>query len=225
MSGLTKQSAFSLLNLTNVDELNSLIAEVANHLKAQGKEVPQQFINPSEQESITKAHLTLLRDYKNGKLNAALPQAQTTNENTEAVENVAALTVSDDEILDIVSTSGVDLDVVMNAAAHVEDFQALVLWVEAYKELESEQAIKDSAKQQFELDQLRKKESELTERLNSALTKTPVNTAQIRDRLGVQVPKSITNLGKWDGKTNSDNAPDFLKSARAAMAKAGIGQN
>jgi hypothetical protein len=221
MSGLTKQSAFSLLNLNSIDELNSAITELANYLQNQGKEVPQQFVNPSEHENITKAHLTLLRDYKNGKLNAALPQTLMSNESVEP----AALTVSDDEILDIAVQTGVDLDVVMNAAAHVENFEALVLWVEAYKELESEQAIKDSAKQQFELDQLRKKESELTERLNSALAKTPVNTALIRERLGVQVSKSITKLGKWDGKTDSKDAPDFLKSARTAIAKAGIGQS
>jgi len=226
MSVLTKQSAFTLLNLNSVNELNSVITKLANHLQNQGKEVPQEFVNPTAHESITKAHLTLLRDYKNGKLNAtALPQAQVNNESAESVEESAALTVSDDDILDIASSTGVDLDVVMNAAAHVEDFEALVLWVEAYKELESTQAIKDSAKQQFELDQLRKKESQLAERLDSALTKTPVNTALIRERLGVVVPQSITKLGKWDGKTDSKNAPDFLKSARTAIAKAGIGQS
>lgn len=223
MTVLTKQNAFTLLNLKDVKELNSIITELANHLQNQNKEVPAEFANPSAQESITKEHLTLLRDYKNGKLNAtALPQSKP-NETPEKIEETS-LAVTDDDILEIVSTTGVDLDVVMNAAAHVADFKALVKWVEVYKELEDEQAIKDSAREQFELDKLRKEESQLTERLNAALTKSPVNTARIRERLGVAVPQSITKLGKWDGKTDSKDAPDFLKSTQAAIAKAGIGQ-
>lgn len=125
--------------------------------------------------------------------------------------------------MDIAVNTGVDLDVVMNAATHIADLEALVKWVEVYKELEDEQAIRDSAREQFEVDQLRKKESQLGERLNSALNKTPVNTGLIRQRLGVNVPQSITKLGNWDGKADSKNAPDFLKSAQAAIAKAGIG--
>lgn len=223
MTVLTKQNAFTLLNLKDVKELNSIITELANHLQNQNKEVPAEFANPSAQESITKEHLTLLCDYKNGKLNAtALPQSKP-NETPEKIEETS-LAVTDDDILEIVSTTGVDLDVVMNAAAHVADFKSLVKWVEVYKELEDEQAIKDSAREQFELDKLRKEESQLTERLNVALTKSPVNTARIRERLGVAVPQSITKLGKWDGKTDSKDAPDFLKSTQAAIAKAGIGQ-
>jgi hypothetical protein len=135
------------------------------------------------------------------------------------------LTVTDDDILAVAANTGVDLDVVMNAAAHVADLEALVKWVEVYKEFEDEQAIRDSAREQFELDQLRKKESQLGERLTAALNKSPVNTNLIRERLGVVVPKTVTKLGKWDGKVDSENAPDFLKPAREAIAKAGIGQN
>jgi len=226
---LTKQSAYTLLNLKNVDELNSALTELANHLQSQGKEVPDEIANPTAYESISKAHLTLLRDYRSGKLEiAALPQAQAKNENnssSERVEEATALAVTDDDILDIAASTGVDLDVVMNAAAHVADLEALVKWVEVYKELEDEQAIRDSAREQFELDQLRKKESQLGERLTTALNKTPVNTSLIRERLGVTVPSSVTKLGNWDGKVDSENAPDFLKSARAKVVKAGIGQN
>lgn len=129
------------------------------------------------------------------------------------------LAVTDDDVLELAEATGVDLDVVMSAAAHVEDLEALVKWVEAYKEIESEQAIKDSARQQFELDQLRKKESELGERLNSALTKSTPDVNKIRQRLGVKVPKGVTKLGTWNGKVNDANEPDFLKKAREAFAK------
>ncbi|HEY9830724.1 MAG TPA: hypothetical protein V6D26_09100, partial [Stenomitos sp.] len=44
----------------------------------------------------------------------------------------AGLTVTDDDVLELAETTGVDLDVVMSAAAHVEDLEALVKWVEAY---------------------------------------------------------------------------------------------
>ncbi|HEY9830830.1 MAG TPA: hypothetical protein V6D26_09630, partial [Stenomitos sp.] len=213
MSVLTKQSAYTLLNLKSVEELNRALTELANHLQNQGKEVPDEMANSTAHESISKAHLTLLRDYKNGKLSAtALPQPKN-NELTESVAETA-LTVTDDDVLELAETTGVDLDVVMSAAAHVEDLEALVKWVEAYQELESEQAIKESARQQFELDQLRKKESELAERLNSALTKSTPNVKQIRQRLGVTVPQKVTTLGKWNGKVNDPNEPDFLKKAR-----------
>lgn len=226
MTVLTKQSAYTLLNLKSVEELNEALTELANYLGSQAQQVPDEIANPTAHETITKAHLTLLRDYRSGKLEiVALPQAQESNENNQAVEEATALAVTDDDILDIAASTGVDLDVVMNAAAHVEDLESLVLWVEAYKELEATQAIKDSAKQQFELDQLRKKENQLGDRLTTALNKTPVNTALIRERLNVVVPKSITKLGKWDGKIDSKDAPDFLKAARAAIAKAGIGQS
>jgi ribosome biogenesis GTPase A len=229
MTVLTKQSAYTLLNLKSVEELNGALTELANHLQSQGKEVPAEIAHPTAQMSISKAHLTLLRDYRSGKLEiAALPQAQENNGNNssyERVEESAALAVTDDDILDVAASTGVNLDVVMNAAAHVADLEALVKWVEVYKELEDEQAIRDSAKEQFEIDQLRKKESQLGERLTTALNKTPINTALIRERLGVAVSESITKLGNWDGKVDSKDAPDFLKSARAKVAQAGIGQN
>lgn len=147
----------------------------------------------------------------------ALPASENSNANADIPNS--DLAVSDDDVLDLAGTTGVDLEVVMSAAAHVADLEALVKWVEVYKELEDEQAIRDSAREQFELDQLRKKESELGDRLSSALNKTPVNTALIRERLGVSVPKAVSKLGNWDGKADSENAPDFLKKAREAFAK------
>jgi hypothetical protein len=129
------------------------------------------------------------------------------------------LAVTDDEILGVAESTGVDLDIVMSAAMHVENLEALVQWVEEYKRLESEQEIKDSARQQFELDQLRKKEQQLGERLNAALNKPAVNVSNIRQQLGVKVPAGVSKLGKWDGKAGTAGEPDFLKSARAAFAK------
>ena len=150
---------------------------------------------------------------------AALLEAPKPEINGHYPESNEQLVPTDDDIIGLAESTGVDLDVVMSAAVHVESLEALVQWVEAYKKLEDEQRIKDSAKQQFELDQLRKKEQELGERLNAAINKPAVNTNSIRQQLGLVVPKSVTNLGKWDGKPGSENEPDFLKNARAAFAK------
>jgi hypothetical protein len=150
---------------------------------------------------------------------AALLEAPKSEINGHYPESNEQLVPTDDDIIGLAESTGVDLDVVMSAAVHVESLEALVQWVEAYKKLEDEQRIKDSAKQQFELDQLRKKEQELGERLNAAINKPAVNTNSIRQQLGLVVPKSVTNLGKWDGKPGSENEPDFLKNARAAFSK------
>jgi len=222
MSVLAKQNAYTLLNLSSVDELNSDLDKLAKNLRSQGKEVPEEIANSSAHENISKEHLTLLRDYKRGVLEELkqLPQVQNSNNNRQGhLSDESSLTVTDDDILDLAESTGIDLDVVMGAAAHLENLEALVKWVEAYKELESEQEIKNSARQQFELDQLRKKEQELGERLNAAINKPAVNVSAIRQRLGVKVPQGVTNLGKWDGKPESENEPIFLKKARAALTK------
>jgi hypothetical protein len=219
MSVLAKQNAFLLLNLSSVDELNSELSKLADGMRSQSKEPPEEIANPTAHENISKEHLTLLRDYKRGDLEELkqLPQVQNSNNGQSSIRDESSLTVTDDDILDLAESTGIDLDVVMGAAAHVENLEALVKWVEAYKELECEQEIKNSARQQFELDQLRKKEQELGERLNAAINKPAVNVSAIRQQLGVKVPQGVTNLGKWDGKPGSSNEPDFLKKARAAM--------
>lgn len=223
MSVLAKQNAFSLLNLSSVEELNSELSQLAESLRSQGEEVPGEIANPSAHENISKEHLTLLRDYKRGAKDELkqLPQTPNSNHNGQGSGRIdnSSLAVTDDEILDLAESTGVDLDVVMSAAAHIESMEALVQWVEEYKKLEDEQRIKDSAKQQFELDQLRKKEQELGERLNAALNKPAVNTNLIRQQLGVKVPTGVSQLGKWDGLPGTSGEPDFLKNARAAFAK------
>lgn len=224
---ISKQNALTLLNFNSIDELNVEILNLAKRLEEIGKEVPREFQCPEKYQEISKSHLKLMRDFKRNNLvepqTAALPAGK--QESVEVAESnghqetTGQLTVTDDEILDLAASTGVELDVVMSAAEHVESLEALVKWVEKYKQLEEEQAIEDSARQQFELDQLRKKEQELGERLNAAINKPAVNVAAIRQRLGVKTPQSVTNLGKWDGKPGSSNEPDFLKNARAAFAK------
>ncbi len=223
MSVLAKQNAFSLLNLSSVEELNSDLSELALSLRRQSKEVPEELANPSAYENISKEHLTLVRDYKRGTLEELkpLPQALNGDSNGQGSAQIdkSSLALTDDEILDVAESTGVDLDIIMSAAMHVETLEALVQWVEEYKRLESEQEIKDSARQQFELDQLRQKEQQLGERLNAALNKPAVNVAAIRQRLGVRTPQEVMNLGKWDGLPGSSGEPDFLKNARVAFAK------
>ena len=224
---ISKQNALTLLNFNSIDELNVEILNLAKRLEEIGKEVPREFQCPEKYQEISKSHLKLMRDFKRNNLvepqTAALPagkqESVEVSESNGHQETTGQLTVTDDEILDLAASTGVELDVVMSAAEHVESLEALVKWVEKYKQLEEEQAIEDSARQQFELDQLRKKEQELGERLNAAINKPAVNVAAIRQRLGVKPPQSVTNLGKWDGKPGSSNEPDFLKNARAAFSK------
>ncbi|HAA26739.1 MAG TPA: hypothetical protein DCE56_02460 [Cyanobacteria bacterium UBA8553] len=221
MSVLTKQNAFSLLNLSSVEELNSDLDKLAEDLRSFGKEVPEEIANPTAHQDISKEHLTLLRDYKRGGKDGLKQLPQTPNSNGQGsvhVEN-KLLTVTDDDILEVAESTGVDLDVVMSAAAHIQSIETLVQWIEEYKKLEDEQRIKDSAKQQFELDQLQKKEQELGERLTAALNKQTPDVDAIRQRLGIKIPASVNNLGTWDGKPGSDGEPDFLRNARAAFAK------
>lgn len=223
MSVLAKQNAFSLLNLSSIEELNSSLSKLAASMRSQSKEVPEEIANPSAHENISKEHLTLLRDYKRGEQEelkeiAGAPDSNNNGQASGRVEE-SLLAITDEEILNVAESTDVDLDIIMSAAMHVENLEALVQWVEEYKRLESEQEIKDSARQQFELDQLLQKEQELGERLNAAITKPAVNVAVIRQRLGVKTPQGVTNLGKWDGLPESFGEPDFLKTARAAFAK------
>lgn len=201
---MNKTQVMKKFGFTDADDFDALLLDLA---------IDPEAAELTEAEVLTvKSHATSL---------TALPAPQEAKSG-----NVHGhLAVTDDEILSVAESTGIDLDIVMSAAMHVENLEALVRWVEEYKRLESEQEILDSARQQFELDQLRKKESELGDRLNAALNKAPVNTNLIRERLGVTVPKSITKLGNWDGKPGTVGEPDFLKSARAKVAKAGIGQN
>jgi hypothetical protein len=174
-------------------------------------------INPNKNE-LNDEDVEKVRQYEaKKKANNALPGS--TSGNGHHSESNGQLAPTDDDILELAASTGVELDVVMSAAEHVESLEALVKWVEKYKQLEEEQAIEDSARQQFELDQLRKKEQELGERLNAAINKPAVDVAAIRQRLGVRTPQGVKNLGKWDGKPGSVGEPDFLKNARVAFAK------
>ena len=122
--------------------------------------------------------------------------------------------ITDDGILAVVENTGVELDVVMEAANHLESLEALVRWVEEYKACEAEALIKESAKQQFEIDQLRKKEAQLSDRLQSAISKKSPDVNAIKSQLGIATPQNVTQMGKWNGKAHGEGEPDFLKNAR-----------
>jgi hypothetical protein len=200
---IIKQQALDEFGYTSIDEFDTLLLDLK--------------IDPDASELTEKECDRIRQHIADLGTSKALPASENVNANADIGNS--DLAVSDDDVLELAETTGVDLDVVMSAASHVEDLEALVKWVEAYKEIESEQAIKDSARQQFELDQLRKKETELGERLNSALTKTTPDINKIHQRLGIKVPTSVSNLGAWNGKVNAKNEPDFLKKAREAFAK------
>ena len=198
-----KSDVMNQLGYTDQDEFDTMLLNLD--------------INPNKNE-LNDGDVEKVRQYEaKEKANNALPGS--TNGNGHHPESNGQLAPTDDDILELAASTGIELDVVMSAAEHVESLEALVKWVEKYKQLEEEQAIEDSARQQFELDQLRKKEQELGERLNAAINKPAVNIAAIRQRLGVKTPQSVMNLGKWDGKPGSSGEPDFLKNARAAFAK------
>ncbi len=116
MSVLAKQNAFSLLNLSSVEELNSELSELAENLLRQSKEVPEEIANPSAYENISKEHLTLLRDYKRGTLEELkpLPQAPNGDSNGQGGAQIdnSSLAVTDEEILDVAESTGVDLDII-----------------------------------------------------------------------------------------------------------------
>jgi hypothetical protein len=192
-------------NITDINEFESMLLDL--EIDPDKDEYPEEEVKRIDEE--------LSRKIGNQQ---TLLAANNSNGN-EYNEQSLSLAPTDDEILEVAESTGVDLDVVLSAAAHVENLEALVRWVEAYKELESEQAIKDSARQQFEIDQLRKKERELDERLNAAINKPKPDINTIRQQLGVKVPTAVTNLGKWNGKPENKNEPDFLKTARMAFAK------
>ncbi len=202
---MIKSNAMTRFGYENVDAFDTLLLDLD--------------IDPDKAE-LTEEECNLIRQHiAEMGASKALPSADNANAGIPNADIANSLTVTDDEVLGLAEATGVDLDVVMTAAAHVEDLEALVLWVENYKQLEAEQEIKESARQQFELDQLRKKESALSERLNAALNKRKPDIDAIRKRLGVKVPTSVNNLGTWDGKPGTDGEPDFLKKAREAFAK------
>lgn len=201
---MIKSNAMTQFGYVNADDFDTLLLDLG--IDPDAPELTEDECNRIRQHI---ADMGASKALPSASLNADIPNADMAN----------SLTVTDDEVLGLAEATGVDLDVVMTAAAHVEDLEALVLWVENYKQLEAEQEIKESARQQFELDQLRKKEAALSERLNAALNKRKPDIDAIRKRLGVKVPTSVNNLGTWDGKPGTDGEPDFLKKAREAFAK------
>ena len=134
---ISKQNALTLLNFNSIDELNVEILNLAKRLEEIGKEVPREFQCPEKYQEISKSHLKLMRDFKRNNLvepqTAALPagkqESVEVSESNGHQETTGQLTVTDDEILDLAASTGVELDVVMSAAEHVESLEALVKWV------------------------------------------------------------------------------------------------
>lgn len=124
---------------------------------------------------------------------------------------------TDDQVLALAESAGVDLDAVMQAAERLGELEALVLWVESYQELVHDQRIKDNAKQQFEIDRLEGKEQELASRLSAAVNRPSPNFQEIYDRLGIKTPQTVTELATWDGTPDGESEPDFLRNARSAL--------
>jgi hypothetical protein len=133
------------------------------------------------------------------------------------LEGRAIAPVSDDDVLAVAETSGVDLDVVIRASERLDSLEDLVQWVESYQDLARVHQIKENAKQQFEIDRLEGKEQELAARLSAALKRESPDFEEIRQRLGIEAPEAATRLASWDGKPKGEGEPDFLKSARTAL--------
>lgn len=65
MQGLPKQDIFQPLNFDSVEQMNLTLLALADCLKAEGKNVPDEILNPDNYADISKEHLTLLREYLN----------------------------------------------------------------------------------------------------------------------------------------------------------------
>ena len=63
MPELPKQDVYQRLNFTDVEQMNLTLLALADCLKDQGKEVPDEIANPDKYSDISKEHLTLLRNH------------------------------------------------------------------------------------------------------------------------------------------------------------------
>lgn len=63
MQGLPKQDIFQPLNFDSVEQMNLTLLALADCLKAEAKDVPDEIANPDNYAEISKEHLTLLREY------------------------------------------------------------------------------------------------------------------------------------------------------------------
>jgi hypothetical protein len=122
-----------------------------------------------------------------------------------------AAPVTDDDVLAVAESSGLDLDVVMRAASQLDHLEALVQWVESYQRFARSHQIQENAKQQFEIDRLEGKEKELADRLAAAVDRSSPDFNKIRASLGFKLPKAVERMA------NEEHEPDFLKSARIAL--------
>jgi hypothetical protein len=127
------------------------------------------------------------------------------------LEGRAIAPVSDDDVLAIAETTGIDLSVVMQASERLDSLEDLVQWVESYQGFARACQIKENAKQQFEIDRLEGKEKELADRLAAAVDRSSPDFNKIRASLGFKLPKAVERMA------DEEHEPDFLKSARTAL--------
>jgi hypothetical protein len=74
---LNKSDVYSRLSFNSVEDMNLAILNLADCLKEQGQEVPEELTNPESFEDVSKEHLTLLRDsIRNALDTPALPESQ-----------------------------------------------------------------------------------------------------------------------------------------------------
>lgn len=125
------------------------------------------------------------------------------------------LAPTDDDILNLAETTGVELNAIMQAAEQVETLGQLVLWVEEYKRQQSERQIRESVRRRLDLEELASQKQQLSDRLVAAINKKAPDTDQIAKTLGLELPPEVNNLAQPD----SDWQKDFLSMARQAVGK------
>lgn len=94
---IAKQEVLPLLNLQSTEELDSLLLQLAESLRAQNKKPSDDITNPQTHESISRKSLGLLRDFIQQPQTAALPpspelqpEAAPEVEETETLDNEPA---------------------------------------------------------------------------------------------------------------------------------------
>lgn len=126
-----------------------------------------------------------------------------------------SLAITDDHILDLAEKSGVELDVLIQAAEQVETLGHLCLWVEEYKRTKAELSIKESVQRRIAAEQLAKEQQKLGERLEAAIAKPMPDTAKIEQSLGLELPTEIEDLAKF-----GEWQKDFLGKLKKAVETA-----
>lgn len=121
-------------------------------------------------------------------------------------------TPTDDEALNIACETGIELDIVLQAAKEVDSLELLVIWAEEYQQKKLAKQLKrqisQSVDRQIQIEDLEDKRENLESRLRDALTLQNLDIAGLEKRLGVKVPESLAQLA---ANQKAGEEPDFLK--------------